>query len=841
MEPVDPAFAVTVWAWYLDPDPDTYDPRKGYWIAYANYTDECWEISGPYLSYEARVFFKEGVDLVGGSGFINVMVFCENGNRVNIDQIQIGSNAGFGYEETLLGATHGSFIGDQLELCVDGNDNPHILYTTAPSMLHRADLHNNCYVAHHDGTEWSKVGIDISTINEIRWGRLAAGSGGRRAVLISDDASTDQLVLYYDDGGGTFTEVGQVAASMVTQCISGMTFISSTDDPLGDRDLLLMTYAKYTATPITQTFYRTYDGVALGAETPMYGLTTRHCGRLSLCTTPSNLGMAGVPSEAGGDWRYYVGTYSAVADLWDFGTITSWVIPENAEWDSSYLDYRPDFLVRCADNGDIIAGYLTEDEANLRVGSWDGANWLSEPADRVPYAPSLMETVVNLAAFSTGTAATLMPFGSMSPMLTFGKPGVGDEWFRSYINLDAFSMIQGSMAIDGGNNVHMACISFFEGGLQYYRRDAVTHDITTELVDLGNEEPGMSSGFCRNVPVDDAIHLFYIDEGNYRICRSVNRGGVWEVEHENIVGDFTGAPYMIDGAGYLPDDDLLWVVFLDYFTMSTYCASGPPDGSDWQVHPFAGMTMYPASAVDNDEEIGLVVPAMVMGEGKPAFIHGGPRDGPHTPELVTLNADYIAFPFYLYFNGFNGQWMLVSTSADHEQVNYFLRAPAGGWIGPYVVEDVSDTSGETVAGGISVNHDDGTVRINLKKTEGGSTDDEIWIYSAPNGSAVFTPTSQMMVIDNSVDNFMFSICTPTANGEPLVGVCFTPGGDPTMDVRFFKETTPDTWTSLGVWSTSVMAMYPDLGVTPGGGIVCSGIEMADPVNMGRVVLYYPWE
>ena len=111
-------------------------------------------------------------------------------------------------------------------------------------------------------------------------------------------------------------------------------------------------------------------------------------------------------------------------------------------------------------------------------------------------------------------------------------------------------------------------------------------------------------------------------------------------------------------------------------------------------------------------------------------------------------------------------------------VNYFLRAPNGNWIGPFIVLDVSDGGGYAQVGGICVNHEDGTTRIAMMYEAGGSPDAELWVYSAPNGSASFTQTSQLMIIDTIIDEFHMSVIAPTSNGEPLVAVAYTPGGDP---------------------------------------------------------------
>ena len=837
-EPATPAYTLGWEVTWYDPEPYSSDPRDGYWVAYGNYDTDSWEFAGPFTEKRQRVYFPEGVDIVNGGGDIAVVFLTENGNRADVGAIQLGEDAGYGYEELFLGQPVGSYVGEGVQAMVDPADIPHVIYRVSPTMMDGNSQDAKVRWAYLDGTEWVAEDLDLGTTEEVRWFRGAVGSNGLRAVLVKEQAPTDDLHLYYDDGTG-FSYVGVVTATSINESFGDLTFVNSTDDPTGDLDLLLITYCVTAISPDVQTHYETYDGVALSGPQILYPLVTQQSGRVSLETGINHNGVVGVPQEVVGDWEYHVGLYNATMNVWEFMTIPAWTVPLEPEWDNWSLDYKPDFMVRQAANGDYVVGYVVDDDQYYQFGAYDGVTWESGINDQIPTMDLISNLGTILDVYSSGTAATLSAFGTSSPQLFFGAPGSATPWHRTYLNMEPWSFISGDLAIDSGNGTHMFISDFVVGGLQYYYRDAISHDITQDTVDIGGNDFGIVYYFAHGVLVDGIYYLFYTDGATGRVLMSALDDGVMLYENEPITEYSGDWPLYILGAGYLEDSGLFYAAYLEYLSMSLRVVSGHPDLGDWETHTFQNMLLEYGDVTDNESEIGVVSYTYLFGEGTIGFTIGDPRGGPYPVEPVTISRDHIEFPFHLAWNSYNGQWCVAANDDDDERANYFLRSPDGAWIGPFLVCQELGSSAELECGGININEADGTVRISVMTQADGDPNAEIWVYSAPNGSAVFTPTQQLMTIDTITTNFDMLWTAPNASGEPVVAVFHRPSGDPNTDVRYFAPSGTDTWSNIGLWDTPIDEFYPDILIDETGGIYFAAIEM-DGGNQGKVLVRYPW-
>jgi len=663
------------------------------------------------------------------------------------------------------------------------------------------------------------------------------GDGGRRAALVKEDSLTNDLHLFYDDATG-FVNAGIVSATNLNQSYAGLTFVSSNDNHLGDRDLLVITYGVLTVSPDCQTYYRLYDGFVLSPEAPLYPVPTRRAGRYSLTTGPNRNGIAGVPVEAGGVWDYHIGHYSALANTWDFVAMPSWTAPVEPEWDSWNLEYRPDFKVRQALNGDIIAGYVVDDEQYFQFGRWDGAVWSSTIDDLIPATDMINRPTLKMDVYTSGAAATLTNFGTGAPMMAHGVPGAGSPWYRTYLSHEPWSYVEGNLAIDQANNTHLLISDFNAGGLVHYRRDAVSHDITSELVDNGGGDFGGAYGFAHSTVVGNDFYVFYADGATGRVLMSHLSEGI-TVEENRPIGDVTGDwPYYTMGAGYLEDSGLIYVVYLDSFSLGAKVITWHPGLNDFETHPFASIVLEFASVVDNESEIGLLGYSLMLGEDFIGFTVGDPRGGLQETEIVSLTGDHIGFPFHLAYNPFNQQWCMTCSDDDDHHVNYFLRTPLGSWIGPFLVAEQLGTNGNVEPGGIFINELDGTVRIPVWEEIDGDPVHQIWVYSAPNGSGVFTQTQQLMTIDTATHEYDLIWGAPNASGEPVVAVFHRPNGAPNSEVRFFAPDGPSSWANIGLWMMPIDEFYPSLNIDDAGGIYFAGVQMDG--GDGRVLVRYPW-
>jgi len=324
---------LSVHATWLDPDAYSSSPNEGYWIGFANYATGRWQMAGPFTKSLARMDIGPYPDIVSPGDNINVMVLTHSGNEALIHQLQVGYDDGPGYEEHYIAAPQGTAPGQSSDIQVQGSV-IQIAYSTQRGM---EDYNYGIRIATKAGDDWSIENLVIA--DPVRDFSLALGDGGRRALLVELDPGTTELWLFYDDGSGF--DAGQMLSNTFTQSTSTeVAFVNSLDNPLGDLDLALVVYANDAAAWAEMTtYYRTYDGVVLLAETPLYLGDTKDCKTLSLSTNADKAGIVGFTHDPGSGLQHYVGafTVTGLPPHWDFPVPLIWPLPNDPDNSTEYV------------------------------------------------------------------------------------------------------------------------------------------------------------------------------------------------------------------------------------------------------------------------------------------------------------------------------------------------------------------------------------------------------------------------------------------------------------------------------------------------------------------------
>jgi hypothetical protein len=824
--------ALTVNGQYIDPNPHEDLPDEGYWIAYADYAKGRWVYSGPHRQGQARAFIPSTANLVSPGGFIYALVLTWGGAEAMLKSVQIGYDAGFGYEESWLATPQGVAVGNRCDIQLDAAGQPQIAYLRSERVAFSNS--GKARVAVRGLLGWEVTAIptsfDVSVV------RLALGDGGCRALLLLEDEWTSpELWLYYDPGTGDFTEQHQVSAIAEPDCLPGVTFVNSADNPAGDLDLALMTYANTAAGGQQTTVYRTFDGVVLSPEQSLHIDKTTAGGTLSLSTRANKTALVGVADDTGG-WRYYVGTCALTAPPphWDFSAITSWVCGSDVDASD---DFAPDFALRELPGGDFVASYRSDGEVVLA--RWDGTNWLQNERDSHPLSTT---EIMDMEVYSDDYVGIAGNYGFLAPVLHRGQVAVGSmTWDTHYLDGLTEPRLSLALAVGGDDTSHLAAFSMNDFTIDYITR-TMGGDVAVEKVDVGGMMQGYTTGQVEVVAVDDQVHVFYVDGAHLWPMHAVNVGGVWVKDGEIIAKD-SGA-YYFAGAGYLESSGMLYCAWWDVLDGSVLVASATGDMSEWEVVSFCPTVFSPfAFVADNEVDIGVLTMNvnMGLGDGTIVFCQGPPREGTTIFEDLGSAEGVMGEHWHLAYNHGDGTWGALITDSSEQRTRYYRRNVDGTWLGPSTVLQ-RDGSGKAVGAGLCYRASDGAARVLVRQRVDTSNLNYLTIFSAPQGSMNFSFVSSFASVDTAVEKLGVLGFAASLEGEPIAYLGHKLLADTVYDVEIFTPSGVDTWASTNIWEDAYEASsMVGTAITPAGLPVAAVCEMADGApHENSIGVYYPW-
>lgn len=822
--PGDPVDMVTVNAQYLDPDPVIQRPEEGYWTAYADYASDTWVFSGPHTTLQTRVSIPPEANAVSPGGFHYILVLVCQSNKAVVQQVQVGGYDGMGYEGYILGRPQGHSEGYACDIQLDPAGEPQIAYEDRPVLT--TEEGSTLRVAKKNGDSW-EIQSAAPTI-EPNWFSFAIGDDGRRALLISDNGSTN-LWLYYDNNTGEFSDAQLISNTYDSNVQGSVTFVNSADDSTQPLDQAVVVYAK-SAPPDISTFSRTYDGLVLTPDIPVYGLSDE-ADRILVTTNADKLAVVGVPDKIAGDWYCAVGIYSAGA--WDFLSVPNWGPLDQFEDSESNT---PDAVVRESPTGDLVGCYMRNGRSTVGMARYNGVSWLSTDTDIL--AASVRDNI-DIGAFGSGRTVILMSYGNMKPMLRWGLAGSGEAYSQQFLEAEPFAAISDSLAIDSSNNTHIATYSGFSGELKYYLRPA-SGPVSVETVDTGGLQLGGSRLFAQTTYVGDHLHLFYSDNAHPAVLHSENVNGVWTVENEII--DSQGLPYYIVGAGYLENSNLLYVCYLDYFSMQFRLVTGTPDEDDWQSQQFGSAFGELAFIADDETNVGLLGPhPNPLTDYELSFYIGPPRSGQPAEETVSADPDMFDLHAALAYSPADGAWGFVTTFSPNSEADYFRRNVADNWTGPYAVAQMTGPGSAIHAEGLSYLEADGTPRVVVLQQASGDPEVKTVVYTASPGGTNFSFLLKIKGLSDAVADMPYATAVPGPDGEPVVAIIHKLIAESTYDIDMFVPDGPGSWTLHETWDSPLSQFYPRLALAPDDQPAVVAIENDDASPLfGSVVAYYPW-
>lgn len=829
---------LSVHATWLDPDAYSSGPNEGYWIGFADYAAGRWQMAGPFTKSLARMDIGPYPDIVSPGDNINVMVLTHLGNEALIHQLQVGYDDGLGYEEHFLAAPQGTAPGQRSDIQVHGG----VIQIAYSDQRGMQDYKHGIRVATKVGDEWSIENLVFT--NPVLGFHLALGDGGRRALLAELDAGPTELWLFYDDGSGFDT--GQVLSNTFSWSTStGVTFVNSLDNPLGDLDLALVVYATDAAAwDEMTTYYRTYDGAVLLAETPLYLGDTKDCWTLSLSTTADKGGIVGFTHDAGAGKEHYIGVFSATGlpPHWDFPVPLIWPLPGEPAVSTEYA-------VRELPSGDLVVGYHTNDEL-LYLGRWDGLTWNHATRDIHPLM--LREDAeLDMGVYSDGDVGVPGDTGHYEAMLHKGQAGVAPgDWEDILLSGGGSRCMKLSLAVGADDTSHFSYFDADTMDLGYMAR-ATDGSITTETVDTGAMAEGMSGPTVSATMVDSTLYVFSTDSSHHRLNYSMNMNGDWLCENA-VIPTSAAYPMYIVGSGYLEDENLVYVAFWDAVDMNVYLASATPGTDDWETVSFLNYFFegLPTLA-DNESEIGIFYyePSMHYEDDFYCVAIGPARTPSPDREVVTMSYDYARDPWRLAYNSHAGEWGLLTTSDDRNRAFYFRRSAPDVWHGPTMILNREGFDAHVRAWGLTFRKSDGMAQALLNQRIDGDPKEYLTIFSAPSGTNDWSFVNTFASVDTTTDEMDFQIgCAANADGEIVAYISHRLIGDARWDVDIFI---PDggTWTNSKTWDDAYSEVnhgktaFENIieGVVTNNGPAVMLVEW-DPYDdmFGRIASLIPW-
>jgi len=829
--------AVTAEAVYYDTAPSEAGRYEGYWVGYADYNRDCWVFDGPFAGSQGRVPIPPAAQLESPGGFIYCAVIACDGNHAHVLTVSVGYDIGKDYEECWLGLPRGEAVAGWADIKLDGSGAPQIAYLHGPIQGIFDDTEFRIRMARREASGWTIA--PVPTLYTVVQVQLALGDGERRALL-AQTANPSELHLLYDDGGGSFSEDRLIASALRDDILPALAFVNGADDPLGSLDTLLVAYG--VEDPPNKVFlrYYRYDGSEPPLEGDILPASIARVGRLELVPRTEKYGLLAVPVDNGAgayDASFY--RYSAVGDQWAAdAAIPVW---QGIAVEDDYV-FNPGLAACELPSGDPPAyevGLLYRDEgdADVVLGRSQGGSWVSAASDHVACR---FNEAFELVSYSDGRAGFLASDEDLHLLLyrkTIGSPGPAQA-----ATLDAQMLTgwHGSLAVDASDVTHVASWDWGGQGLIYYEVQP-GGDVERAVVDSG----GLSTGECSATPamltLSGSLYVFYIDAAHARILYAANRDGVWEAQGEPI--PTTRPAHFIWDAGYLPADDLVYIVFLSYLDLNLYCVTFTPGMTGAQTNNLAFALDYQVAVASADRDLALFYAD--PSDGALVFRCGPPRTAPHALETVTSDSSKNHDPYCLAYDGVNNAWAALAHSNDGRTCYLFYKPQGGPWSAPRVLATQAGPGGQVDAAGIAFDPSTGRAYVTIAEQASGSDERMVKVYEGAADTGVFDPPYLLGTYDTTALDFGSIAASPGLEGGLLVAVMNKPLAAATWDYDVFSGSS-GVYGKLFTWNSPLEEpgstfLGRALVRAANGDPALAAIEHAQASsNRGRAIVYYSW-
>ena len=841
--PGDTPTTITVNALYYDQDPSLLGEFEGYWIAYGDFTgagEGVWRFDGPFMQYQGRVTIPAGMDVINGSGNIFAAVMLADGSRMKLGNVQVGYDAGPGYEEYRLSPPRGEAVGRAPQVVIDSDGNPQVAYLR--TMMSLGDAPLSIKIAKLNGGVWERETVSMPFDFKDVYA-FACGDNGRRALLVIN-ASTSDLHLLWDGGSGTWTDAGVLWVNYTYEAsIPDIEFVNGTDTPDGERDTALAVFMGNTVVPNADIHFYEYDGINPPA-TAMF-MTIRKPDRLSLLVQNS---MATIAYPAAVAYPQIDGAFMNYAAAFNF-----WVAPPvvpildiNCKEDDE--TYAVD--LEAMGGGELALAYLAKEDGNIIFSHWDGAIWETLVSDQV--SCTRPEPYLQIAAFADGTIVFPTRYAGNNLAVYEGVPGSGDPFTLYPLSDGSSNAFEATIAVSPDDVAHIVTTSLSSSRLEYHAYHQGGTLDPPVVLDQGEEGFGVYFGPCGVVYTDDALHVFGMDSSHFRILHSENRNGTWVREAEPIE-PFDHFSYIIMRAGYLETTGQLWVAYIDFDDLGVYVSyTDPPSGDDWTWHSYKLGQMFegPIAGVE-DDETNL---AFTLWQLSP--LTGGYLGFGYAPlgqvdtdlEPICTEYDLARHPLIMSYNKLAGDWNMLSTDSEGNRTYLWHRAGPDNWQGPYTIAARANIDDTAVGAGITYHEGTGLARVLVLEEDDVLDHRYVNIYGQTAlGSWAFNPPINILDQDRAVDDFTALGIVPDADGNPFISLVVKPVADPTWDVEFYRYDGLGNWAVEQTWDSPFIGLpmesflFFPLVMRANGDYAFVATEMASgSPGFGRIWSYYPW-
>ncbi|MBN2083267.1 hypothetical protein JW859_13800 [bacterium] len=815
-------------SWY-DGDPLVTSPNDGFWVAYADFAQDCWVFTGPYSSSQTRIAVPAQADVISPGDNLFVAVIMLQGNALIINSVSAGYYTTEGYEEVYLAPPQGKRVSHGIDIQLDPAGNPQIaylvndsIYTTYGNQLRIASLTDGEWTLEPESTPY--------TIWDIMF---RIGDNGRRAILAATSTS-GELHLLYDGGSGEFTGDYLITTEHNSANRPAMSFFNADGDPSGDRDDLMIVYEEEDAWPDFYVRSCRYDGTNPPVIENVYPGSLAQVGCPSLTTNADNSLLLGYLVEMVVDEPFLDTQSYTTGGGWANSGFVDWV---DIDPEDDFV-FRPGISTVELPDHSLAAAWIHEGNHGIVLGHSTAMGWDSTPTDTIGCdAPS----IIDLEVYPDGDVGFLADYADYRLQLFRKQPGVNEAVQVTAIDNSVTDSGYGTMAVDADGVTHIATCSVEGSGLLYYTVDE-SGVSEPAVVDALGWSQGASGGMPVMVALGDDLYVFDWDRAHCTLMYSLNRTGSWIVENGTIPTD---PPCMSTvAAGYLAESNLIYVVYQESINETINIVSFTPDGTDYQSNELIPY-ISELPAIDDDEtNVGaLYLKSTLYGTDRLVFSLGPPRTAPNQEEIVTSEASLTDPPYKLEYNTVRQTWLAGSHGDDINSCLVHTRTPEGYWTGPQLVTSQPGTAYVAI-GGIEHDHVTGCNYVVVYEQPDGDTWRQVNVYADNNALGLFEYINYVMEYDTANYDMSSVVTAPNAHGWPWISLMIKPNTQLTWNFRVMEPVTSFAWNSAFTWETEyIQPVGNQMMVVLGNGLPALALlegYQANEDDYGRVLVRYPW-